>query len=108
MIFVTDAAILYAYMIGDVPVWLGELLPASARRCPLRAVVVGVGGGGCLPAFRGVGLCRAAVVRAAGQSGRSGGEERPHRVRQFFTTMVWAVLLSVTVIASILMLPCCC
>jgi hypothetical protein len=30
MIFVTDAAILYAYMIGDVPVWLGELLPASA------------------------------------------------------------------------------
>jgi len=30
MIFVTDAAILYAYMIGDVPVWLGELLPAAA------------------------------------------------------------------------------
>jgi uncharacterized membrane protein len=31
MIFVTDAAILYAYMVGATPVWLGKLLPASAN-----------------------------------------------------------------------------
>jgi hypothetical protein len=31
MIFVTDAAILYAYMVGGTPVWLTDLLPANAN-----------------------------------------------------------------------------
>jgi len=82
MIFVTDAAILYAYMIGDVPVWLGELLPAADGVA--RAVVVGIGGGGRLPALRCVGLRRALAVRAAGRLGRGGGEKCPGRVRQLF------------------------
>lgn len=30
MIFVTDAAILYAYMLGQTPVWMADLIPASA------------------------------------------------------------------------------
>ena len=30
MIFVTDAAILYAYMVGATPVWLSDLIPAAA------------------------------------------------------------------------------
>ena len=105
MIFVTDAAILYAYMIGDVPVWLGELLPASASvaRFVLWSSVSGAVVAFLLfavSAFAVPLLCerRASLVEAVGKSVRI-------VFGNFFTTMVWAVLLSVTVIASILMLP---
>ena len=30
MIFITDAAILYSYMIGAAPVWLTDLVPATS------------------------------------------------------------------------------
>ena len=105
MIFVTDAAILYAYMIGDVPVWLGELLPASASvaRFVLWSSVSGAGVAFLLVAVSAFAvplLCerRASLVEAVVKSVRI-------VFGNFFTTMVWAVLLSVTVIASILMLP---
>lgn len=105
MIFVTDAAILYAYMIGDVPVWLGELLPASASvaRFVLWSSVSGAVVAFLLfavSAFAVPLLCerRASLVEAVVKSVRI-------VFGNFVTTMVWAVLLSVTVIASILMLP---
>ena len=105
MIFVTDAAILYAYMIGDVPVWLGELLPASASvgRFVLWSSVSGAVVAFLLFAVSAYAvplLCerRASLVEAVVKSVRL-------VFGNFFTTMVWAVLLSVTVIASILMLP---
>lgn len=105
MIFVTDAAILYAYMIGDVPVWLGELLPASAS---VARFVLWSSLSGAVVAFllfaisafavpllceRRVGLVEAVVTSVRVVFGN------------FFTTMLWAVLLSATVIGSILVLP---
>ena len=105
MIFVTDAAILYAYMIGDVPVWLGELLPASANvsRFVLWSSVSGAVIAFLLfaiSAFAVPLLCerRAGLVEAVVTSVRV-------VFGNFFTTMVWAVLLSATVIGSILALP---
>jgi uncharacterized membrane protein len=105
MIFVTDAAILYAYMIGDVPVWLGELLPASANvsRFVLWSSVSGAVVAFLLfaiSAFAVPLLCeqRAGLVEAVVTSVRI-------VFGNFFTTMVWAVLLSATVIGSILALP---
>ncbi len=105
MIFVTDAAILYAYMIGDVPVWLGELLPASASvaRFVLWSSVSGAVVAFLLfavSAFAVPLLCerRAGLVEAVVKSVRI-------VFGNFIVAMVWAVLLSVTVIASILMLP---
>ena len=105
MIFVTDAAILYAYMIGDVPVWLGELLPVaeSVSRFVLWSSV----SGGVVAfllftvsAFAVPLLCerRATLVEAVVGSVRV-------VFGNFFVAMVWAVLLSATVIASILLLP---
>ena len=105
MIFVTDAAILYAYMIGDVPVWLGELLPVaeSVSRFVLWSSV----SGGVVAfllftvsAFAVPLLCerRATLVEAVVSSVRV-------VFGNFFVAMVWAVLLSATVIASILLLP---
>lgn len=40
MIFVTDAAILYAYMLGAMPVWLDKLLPLTLlwMACASRAM----------------------------------------------------------------------
>lgn len=105
MIFVTDAAILYAYMIGDVPVWLGELLPVaeSVSRFVLWSSV----SGGVVAfllftvsAFAVPLLCerRATLVEAVVSSVRV-------VFGNFFVAMVWAVLLSATVVASILLLP---
>ncbi|WP_434516718.1 DUF2189 domain-containing protein [Dechloromonas sp. ARDL1] len=105
MIFVTDAAILYAYMIGDVPVWLGELLPASASvsRFVLWSSVSGAVVAFLLftiSAFAVPLLCerRAGLVEAVVTSVRV-------VFGNFFIAMVWAVLLSATVIGSILALP---
>lgn len=105
MIFVTDAAILYAYMIGDVPVWLSEILPVaeSVSRFVLWSSV----SGGVVAfllftvsAFAVPLLCerRATLVEAVVSSVRV-------VFGNFFVAMVWAVLLSATVIASILLLP---
>ena len=105
MIFVTDAAILYAYMVGGTPVWMGNLLPANAN---VLSFVQWAGISGmvvalllfCVAAFSVPLLCerRASLVEAVVIS-----------VRVFFgnfgTAIVWAVLLSVAVIGSVLLLP---
>ena len=105
MIFVTDAAILYAYMIGDVPVWLGELLPVAEGVS--RFVLWSSVSGGVVAfllftvsAFAVPLLCerRATLVEAVVSSVRV-------VFGNFFIAMVWAVLLSTTVMASILLLP---
>lgn len=105
MIFVTDAAILYAYMIGDVPVWLTEALPVSASvsRFVLWSSVSGAVVAFLLfavSAFSVPLLCerRAGLVEAVVTSVRI-------VFGNFFTLMVWAFLLSVTMIGSILVLP---
>ncbi len=105
MIFVTDAAILYAYMIGDVPVWLGELLPVAEGVS--RFVLWSSVSGGVVAfllftvsAFAVPLLCerRATLVEAVVSSVRV-------VFGNFFIAMVWAVLLSTAVMASILLLP---
>ena len=105
MIFITDAAILYAYMIGDVPVWLSELIPAaeSVSRFVLWSSVSGAIVAFLLfsvSAFSVPLLCerRASLVEAVVGSVKV-------VFGNFFVAMVWAVLLSTTVIASILFLP---
>ena len=105
MIFVTDAAILYAYMIGDVPVWLSELLPATdgVSRFVLWSSVSGAIVAFLLftvSAFSVPLLCerRAGLVEAVVGSVKV-------VFGNFVVAMVWAVLLSITIIASILFLP---
>jgi len=105
MIFVTDAAILYAYMVGGTPVWLGELLPVSdgVGRFVLWSAVSGAFVALLLfvvSAFAVPLLCerRAGLVEAVVSSVRV-------VFGNFFIAMVWAVLLSTTVMASILLLP---
>jgi uncharacterized membrane protein len=105
MIFVTDAAILYAYMIGATPVWLGNLLPANVN---VLSFVQWAGISGmvvalllfCIAAFSVPLLCerRAGLVEAVVLSVRV-------VFGNFGTTMLWALLLSVTVIGSVLLLP---
>ena len=105
MIFVTDAAILYAYMIGDVPVWLSEALPAGegVSRFVRWSSVSGAFVAFllyCVSSFSVPLLCerRAGLVEAVVSSVKV-------VFGNFFVAMVWAVLLSATIIASILLLP---
>lgn len=105
MIFVTDAAILYAYMVGGTPVWLSNLMPANTnvlsfvQWASISGMVVALLLF-CVAAFSVPLLCerRASLVEAVVIS-----------VRVFFgnlvTALLWAILLSVTVIGSVLLLP---
>lgn len=105
MIFVTDAAILYAYMIGDVPVWLSEVVPTSANvsRFVLWSSVSGAVVAFLLfavSAFSVPLLCerRAGLVEAVVTSVRI-------VFGNFVVCMAWAFLLATSVIGSILILP---
>lgn len=105
MIFVTDAAILYAYMLGDVPVWLGDLLPGSgsvARFVRWSAVSGAVVAFllFCVSVFAVPLLCerRAGLVEAVVTSVRA-------VFSNFVPAISWAVLLSVVVIGSVFLLP---
>ncbi len=105
MIFITDAAILYAYMLGDTPIWLGELLPAasSVSRYVLWSSVSGAFIAALLytvSAFSVPLLCerRASLVEAVVASVRV-------VFGNFFVALVWAFLLAAIVIVSILLLP---
>jgi uncharacterized membrane protein len=105
MIFVTDAAILYAYMLGSTPVWLDNLLPANAN---VMSFVRWAGVSGlvvafllyCVAAFSVPLLCerRAGLVEAVVLS-----------VRVVFASFVpcifWGFFLSTVTIGSILFLP---
>lgn len=105
MIFVTDAAILYSYMVGNAPVWLTELLPATPG--VLNFLLWGAVSGGaiafllfCVSAFSVPLLCerRAALVNAVVASVRV-------VFGNFLPALAWAALLSALTIGSILLLP---
>lgn len=105
MIFVTDAAILYSYMIGATPVWLGELVPATpgVRTFLLWGAVSGFVIAFllfCVSAFSVPLLCerRVSLVNAVVASVRI-------VFGNFPPAMAWAALLSGLVIGSILLLP---
>ncbi|UCV20818.1 DUF2189 domain-containing protein [Ferribacterium limneticum] len=105
MIFVTDAAILYAYMVGATPVWLGNLLPANAN---VLSFVRWAGVSGlvvalllyCVAAFSIPLLCerRAGLVEAVVLSVRI-------VFANFIPSIFWAFFLSTVTIGSILLLP---
>ena len=105
MIFVTDAAILYAYMLGDVPIWLGDLLPGSGGVA--RFVVWSAVSGAvvafllfCVSVFAVPLLCerRAGLVEAVVSSVKG-------VFSNFIPAISWAVLLSTAVIGSVFLLP---
>jgi uncharacterized membrane protein len=105
MIFVTDAAILYSYMVGGAPVWLGEVVPASAG--VVKFLVWGSFSGlfvafllYCVSAFAVPLLCerRCGLVNAVTASVRI-------VFANFVPAMLWAALLATLIIASILLLP---
>ena len=105
VIFITDAAILYAYMVGAAPVGLAELLPTAdgVVRFVRWAAISGLIVATLLftiSAFSVPLLCerRCGVVDAVMLSGRI---VLRHPLPAFF----WAFLLSTAVIASILLLP---
>ena len=105
MIFVTDAAILYAYMLGATPVWLDSLLPANAN---VMSFVRWTGVSGlvvafllyCVAAFSVPLLCerRAGLVEAVVLSVRV-------VFASFIPSIFWAFFLSTVTIGSILFLP---
>ncbi|MFZ2973056.1 MAG: DUF2189 domain-containing protein [Ferribacterium limneticum] len=105
MIFVTDAAILYAYMVGATPVWLDKLLPANAK---VMSFVRWAGVSGlvvalllyCVAAFSIPLLCerRAGLVEAVVLSVRI-------VFANFIPSIFWAFFLSTVTIGSILLLP---
>ena len=105
MIFVTDAAILYAYMVGATPVWLDKLQPANAN---VLSFVGWAGVSGlvvalllyCVAAFSVPLLCerRVGVVEAVVLSVRV-------VFTNFLPSIYWAFFLSTVTIGSVLLLP---
>ena len=105
MIFLTDAAVLYAYMIGGAPVWLADLVPAADG--VVRFVQWAATSGlvvalllYCISAFAVPLLCerRAGLVDAVVTSVRV-------VLGNFLPAISWAFLLSTVIIASVLVLP---
>ena len=105
MIFLTDAATLYAYMVGGAPVWLTDLIPVAGGIA--RFVVWAAVSGAvvalllfCLSAFAVPLLCerRAGLVDAVVTSVRV-------VLGNFVPAISWAFLLSTVIIVSILLLP---
>jgi uncharacterized membrane protein len=105
MIFVTDAAILYSYMVGGAPVWLPDFIPTSenVKNFLLWGAVSGFVIALLLfsvTAFSVPLLCerRAGLVNAVVASVRV-------VFGNFPLAMLWAALLSTLIITSILLLP---
>lgn len=105
MIFITDAAILYSYLIGAAPVWLSMLLPAQSGVLSfvLWATVSGLVVAIMLftvAAFSVPLLCerRAGMVNAVAMSVRI-------VFSNFVVAMSWGLFLSAVIVTSILLLP---
>lgn len=105
MIFVTDAAILYSYMVGGTPVWLADLVPATPGVSSF--LLWGAVSGFvialllyCVSAFSIPLLCerRAGLVDAVVASVRV-------VFGNFPAAMLWAALLSILLMSSIFLLP---
>mgnify|MGYP001032685454 FL=1 len=105
MIFITDAAILYAYMVGAEPVWMSDLLPAAdgvasfVKWAAISGLVVAFMLYS-ISAFSVPLLCerRTSLVEAVVISVRV-------VFGNFGPAIFWAFLLSTATIASILLLP---
>lgn len=105
MIFVTDAAILYSYMVGRTPVWLSgiDLAHTGVRTFLVWGMISGLAIAGmlfCVAAFSIPLLCehRAHLVQAVVASVRATfGNPLP--------MLVWALLLATLTMGSILLLP---
>ena len=105
MIFVTDAAVLYSFMVGSAPVWLSEFTPAlpGVASFLIWGSVSGLGIAFmlyCVSVFSVPLLCerRTSLVNAVVASvGAVFGN--------FVPAIAWAILLSALVIGSILLLP---
>ncbi|NJD25448.1 MAG: DUF2189 domain-containing protein [Betaproteobacteria bacterium] len=105
MIFVTDAAILYAYMVGGEPVWLADLVPVAGgvvrfvQWAAVSGLVVALLLYG-VSAFAVPLLCerRAGLVDAVAASVRV-------VLSNFGPAIFWAFFLSTAIIASVLLLP---
>jgi len=105
MIFITDAAILYSYMVGGAPVWLGDLLPASGA---VRGFLLWASISGLFVAFLLYGVSAFAVpLLCERRAGLVDAVACSVRIvfGNFATAMLWAFLLSVITIGSILLLP---
>lgn len=105
MIFVTDAAILYAYMVGDTPVWLAEAMPAGdgVSRFMLWSAVSGAFVALLLytvSAFSVPLLCerRAGLVEAVVSSVKM-------VLGNFVPAILWALVLATLTMVSVLLLP---
>lgn len=105
MIFITDAAILYTYMVGDDPVFPADVISVDADIASF--VFWGLLSGAVIAfllfavsAFSVPLLCerRSNLVGAVVTSVRI-------VMRNFIAAMGWAILLSATIIGSILLLP---
>lgn len=105
MIFVTDAAILYAYMVGGAPIWLAELIPASAN---VLDFVLWAAISGLIVAFLLFAVSSFSVPLLCEQrAGLVGAIVTSVRVvfGNFPAAMGWAFLLSTVIITSALLLP---
>lgn len=105
MIFVTDAAILYSFMVGRTPVWLSEFTPAlpGVAGFLIWGSLSGLGIAFmlyCISVFSVPLLCerRASLVNAVVASVRA-------VFGNFVPAMAWAILLAALLIGSILLLP---
>jgi uncharacterized membrane protein len=105
MIFVTDAAILYSYLVGATPVWLTDLLPPGSGVADF--LLWGAVSGFvvalllyCVSAFSVPLLCerRATLVDAVVTSVRV-------VLGNFPAALLWAALLAFLIVGSILVLP---
>jgi uncharacterized membrane protein len=105
MIFITDAAILYSYMVGTAPVWLTDLVPTTSgvfsffKWGGISGFVVALLLF-CVSAFSVPLLCerRASLVGAVTSSVKI-------VFGNFIPTMLWAALMSSLIIGSVLLLP---
>ena len=105
MIFVTDAAILYAYMIGGAPVWLADLMPAAMN---VVKFVKWAGVSGLVVAFLLFGISAFSVpLLCERRIGLVGAVVTSVRVvfGNFTVAIFWAFFLSTATIASVLLLP---
>jgi uncharacterized membrane protein len=104
MIWITDAATLYSFMIGREPVWLGDLAGhADALRFQLYGSIMG---GALAFAIYTVSAFSVPLL-AEGRTGLIGAVSASARAvfANFFVAMAWALVLAAVTIFSILLLP---
>lgn len=105
MIFLTDAAILYSYLIGGTPVWLTDLLPSSAG--VVSFLKWGAVSGAVVAALLFSVSAFSVPLLCERRTGLVDAVVTSVRVvfSSFLPAMLWAVLLSTVIIGSVLFLP---